>query len=156
MEFKDAIEHILKSEGGYVNDPTDMGGETNFGITKRFYPEEDIKNLTVKRAKEIYYEDYWLKSLCDKLPARVRLMHFDTAVNMGRGRANKFLQESIGVTVDGIVGKNTLAKVDRCDLKVYARVRLVYYVKIIISKPAQIKYIKGWFNRVLDVLINSI
>ena len=48
------IEKVLKHEGGYVNDPTDLGGETNFGITKRFYPDVDIKNLTKEQAVEIY------------------------------------------------------------------------------------------------------
>jgi len=155
MEFDEAIQLILKSEGGYVNDPDDMGGETNFGITKRFYPNEDIKNLKVSRAKEIYHADYWIKAKCDELPSDVRLMHFDTAVNMGISRANKFLQKSIGVTVDGIVGKNTLAKAHKCDLKTYSKERLKYYTKIIINKPEQIKYINGWFNRVLETLIYS-
>ena len=156
MEFHQAIVHILKSEGGYVNDPTDRGGETKYGIASKYYPNEDIKGMTEKRAKEIYWNDYWLKSFCDKLPPEVRLMHFDTSVNMGISRASKFLQESIGVTVDGIVGKITLSKAHKCDLKTYSRLRLTYYTKIILNKPKQIKYINGWFNRVLDVLIHSI
>ena len=41
--FNEIIEVVLKHEGGYVNDPNDLGGETNFGITKRFYPNVDIK-----------------------------------------------------------------------------------------------------------------
>ena len=52
-EFKDIIKVTLKHEGGYVNDPKDLGGETNMGITKRFYPDLDIKNLTVEYATEI-------------------------------------------------------------------------------------------------------
>ena len=44
--YEEIIEQVLHHEGGYVNDPTDLGGETNFGITKRFYPDVDIKNLT--------------------------------------------------------------------------------------------------------------
>lgn len=156
MKFNEAIEHILKHEGGYVNDPDDLGGETNMGITKRFYPDVDIKNLTVEQAKEIYKRDYWDKAKCDALPENVRLMHFDTAVNMGIGRANKFLQEAIGVTVDGIVGKNTLAAAHKCNLKVYARVRLIFYTNIVLNKPVQKKFLKGWYNRTLDVLINSI
>ena len=49
--FNNIIEVVLKHEGGYVNDPNDLGGETNFGITKRFYPDVDIKNLTKEQAK---------------------------------------------------------------------------------------------------------
>ena len=44
-EFDDIIEVVLEHEGGYVNDPKDPGGETNFGIAKRSHPDVDIKNL---------------------------------------------------------------------------------------------------------------
>ena len=50
-EFDDIIEITLHHEGGYVNDPDDLGGETNFGIAKRFYPDVDIKNLN-NRSKQ--------------------------------------------------------------------------------------------------------
>ena len=50
--FNNIIEVVLKHEGGYVNDPKDLGGETKYGITKRFYPDVDIKNLTKEKAKE--------------------------------------------------------------------------------------------------------
>jgi len=152
MEFKNAVEHILISEGGYVNDPTDLGGETNFGITKRFYKHLDIKNLTRKEASVIYYNDYWLKAKCDQLPKELRLIHFDTAVNMGITRANKFLQEAIGVRKDGVIGQVTLSQAHKADILDYTIVRLVYYTKIIINKPEQIKYINGWYNRVLNLL----
>ncbi len=52
--FDEIIELTLDHEGGYVHDPKDLGGETNFGIAKRFYPDVDIKNLTKESAKEIY------------------------------------------------------------------------------------------------------
>jgi len=132
-----------------------MGKETNFGITKRFYPELDIDKLKIERAKEIYYNDYWLNSKCDKLPNEIRLMHFDTAVNMGVARANKFLQKIIGVKEDGIIGNVTLKYAHKANLKNYTRERLVYYVKIILNKPSQLKYINGWFNRVIENLIYS-
>ena len=53
--FNEIIEKILEHEGGYVDDPLDAGGETNFGITKKFYPNVDIKNLTEEQAKKIYH-----------------------------------------------------------------------------------------------------
>ena len=56
--FEEIINKVLEHEGGYVNDPTDLGGETKYGITKRFYPDLDIKNLTKEEAKQIYYNDY--------------------------------------------------------------------------------------------------
>ena len=59
MSFNKIIEKVLEHEGGYVNDPKDLGGETKYGITKRFYPDVDIKNLTKEQAKTIYHTDYW-------------------------------------------------------------------------------------------------
>ena len=50
MDYKEIISTVLKHEGGYVHDPKDLGGETNFGITKRWYPDIDIKNLTKEKA----------------------------------------------------------------------------------------------------------
>ena len=52
-KFDDIIEIVLEHEGGYVNDPKDPGGETNFGVAKRSHPDVDIKNLTKEVAKEI-------------------------------------------------------------------------------------------------------
>ena len=49
--FDEIIGLTLDHEGGYVHDPKDLGGETNFGIAKRFYPDVDIKNLTKEGAK---------------------------------------------------------------------------------------------------------
>jgi hypothetical protein len=50
--FDEAVKMVLKHEGGYVNHPSDPGGETNFGISKRAYPEVDIANLTEEEAAE--------------------------------------------------------------------------------------------------------
>ena len=52
ISFDEIIEITLHHEGGYVHDPKDLGGETNYGIAKRFYPDVDIKNLTKEEAKE--------------------------------------------------------------------------------------------------------
>ena len=62
--FDEAFEELMILEGGYVNNPNDPGGETNFGICKRSYPDLDIKNLTKDIAKEIYFKEYYDK--CDK------------------------------------------------------------------------------------------
>jgi len=62
------VPHVLKREGGYVDDPTDRGGETKYGISKRSYPQLDIKNLTLEQALEIYRKDYWKPSRVEKLP----------------------------------------------------------------------------------------
>ena len=54
ISFDEIIDITLKHEGGYVHDPKDLGGETNFGIAKRFYPEVDIKNLTKEEVGQQY------------------------------------------------------------------------------------------------------
>ena len=112
--FNDIIEKVLQHEGGYVNDPNDLGGETKYGITKRFYPDLDIKNLTKDKAKEIYYEDYWLKNKVDKMPLHLQYIYFDMCINMGKRTAVKILQGScIGkgkkIALDGGLGPNTMA-----------------------------------------------
>ncbi len=58
-DFRVSIQKTLVNEGGCVNDPVDPGGETNMGISKRQYPNLDIKNLTQEQAIEIYKEGYW-------------------------------------------------------------------------------------------------
>ena len=61
QEFFEIVNHTLEEEGGYVNDSTDKGGETNFGISKRAYPDVDIFNLKEDEAIDIYWDDYWVR-----------------------------------------------------------------------------------------------
>lgn len=89
-----SINFVLKAEGGYVNDPHDPGGETNFGISKRSYPHLNIKALTVDDAKTIYHRDFWLPNGCENLAAGMDLLVFDTAVNMGSGAAQRLRASS--------------------------------------------------------------
>ena len=107
--FEEIIEITLHHEGGYVHDPNDLGGETNFGIAKRFYPDEDIKNLTKDKAKDIYKRDYWDKNKVDEMPEQLKHIYFDMCVNQGRGRAVKILQQAANakgadLVVDGGLG----------------------------------------------------
>jgi lysozyme family protein len=94
--FKDALALILKHEGGYVNDPRDKGGETKFGISKRSYPNTDIKNLTIEGASALYKRDFWDALGCDSLEPSLALCAFDAGVNHGVGRARGWLKEAAG------------------------------------------------------------
>ena len=121
-KFDDIIEVVLHHEGGYVNDPKDPGGETNFGIAKRSHPDVDIKNLTKEGAKEIYYQDYWMKNRVPQLPDELKHIYFDMCVNQGRGRAVKILQQSANakgadLKVDGGLGPKTLSALDGVELQ---------------------------------------
>lgn len=114
MTFDEAFKVLIGHEGGYVNDPRDPGGETKFGISKRAWPQVDIKALTLKEAKAIYYANYWLAAGCDKVVGPVRFDLFDAAVNSGVSQAVKWLQEASGVAADGRFGPRTLSAVQAC------------------------------------------
>jgi len=108
--FDSIIEMVLEHEGGYVDHPTDPGGETKYGVSKRAYPDVDIKNLTIEEAKEIYRNDYWDRIKGDDLPAGVACVVMDYAVNSGVSRASKALQAACGiVNGDGIIGPHSLS-----------------------------------------------
>jgi lysozyme family protein len=113
--FDTCFAALIGNEGGYVNDPRDPGGETNWGISKRSYPLLDIKALTQADAKVIYKRDYWDRAQCDRLPQGVAFEVFDAAVNSGIGQAIRFLQRAAGVADDGQVGPMTLAAVGRLE-----------------------------------------
>lgn len=91
-----AISFVLAHEGGYVDDPRDSGGETNWGISKRSYPNVDIKNLTRNQAIGIYERDFWMASGSDKLDWPLCLIHFNASVNCGVGQAHHWLWASDG------------------------------------------------------------
>ena len=107
--FEDCVEIILEHEGGYVNHPNVPGGETNFGISKRSYPQEDIKNLTKDKAIAIYYRYYWTPMNLELLSDPNLILHlFDFGVNSGTGTAIKILQRLVGATPDGGIGQLTI------------------------------------------------
>ena len=156
ISFDEIIEHVLEKEGGYVNDPTDLGGETNYGITKRFYPDVDIKNLTKEQAKEIYKRDYWDKNRVDELPEQLRHIFFDMCVNQGRGTAVKVLQRAANakgakLKVDGGMGPATLKAVQNLEHDRVKSYRVLHYANLVINKPEQEKFWYGWFKRALEV-----
>jgi lysozyme family protein len=109
MDFATAIERVLKIEGGYVNDPNDPGGETNFGISKRSYPDVDIKALTRQQAIDIYRRDFWDKVSGADLYPSVAYQTLDFAVNSGPGTAIRYLQRALGVADDGHFGPMSIA-----------------------------------------------
>lgn len=115
MSFDKAFEVLIGHEGGYVNNPSDPGGETKYGVSKRAYPDVDIANLTIEQAKAIYLRDYWQRARCDELPPTVAFQVFDTAVNSGIGQSIRFLQRAVGVADDGHVGPLTINAVRRLD-----------------------------------------
>ena len=125
MSFEDAVEFVLKWEGGLSDHPNDPGGITNYGISIKFAGSikfditgdnkttaADIRNLTRPRAKQIYKDHFWLAANCDQMPEGINLAVFDAAVNMGVRRAIMFLQMSVRTKPDGIWGPNTRAALE--------------------------------------------
>ncbi len=112
MAFIRAVNFTLSHEGGYVNNPNDGGGETNFGISKRANPNVDIKNLTRDDAMAIYLRDYWEPAHCDAMPEAVGIAHFDCAVHSGIRRAALLLQVTVDTPRDGVIGLETLSALE--------------------------------------------
>jgi lysozyme family protein len=111
MNFDAAFEKLISHEGGFVDHPADPGRATKYGISQRSYPGEDIRGMTLARAKEIYLRDFWGPAGCDALPASVRFDVFDMAVNSGVRMAVKLLQRAVEEDADGILGPRTLQAV---------------------------------------------
>ena len=117
MDFDTAVLHILEFEGGLIDHPKDPGGITKYGISLRAFPElgeEGIRSLTKQQAMDIYRDDYWYAAHCGDLPASLRLMVFDCAVNQGVSFAIRATQAAVSVQVDGQYGKRTKAAVQAC------------------------------------------
>ncbi len=157
-KFDEIIEVVLEHEGGYVNDPKDPGGETNFGIAKRSHPDVDIKNLTKEGAKEIYKEVYWDKNKVESLPEELWHIYFDMCVNQGKSRAVKIIQRAVNgkggsLTVDGGLGPMTIAAIgkSRVELDRVRAYRVKYYADLVTKKPDLERFYFGWFKRALEV-----
>lgn len=160
LRFSSIIPWVLAHEGGYVNDPQDPGGETNFGISKRSYPHEDIKALTIDRAAAIYYADWWERYKIHRLEDdRVAAKTLDTCVNVGPRTGIRLLQMAVKrcgkmVDVDGYIGPETTGAANKCEpaaLIVHlAELLAAYYLSKVQEKPEKKKYLKGWLKRAQD------
>ena len=154
--FDEIIKQVLAHEGGYVNDPKDLGGETKYGITKLFYPELNIKELTIEKASEIYKKDYWDRNKVESLPQNLWHIYFDMCVNMGKRTAVKVLQRAAvnrgrDIEVDGGLGPATIGALKGVELDRVRAYRVKFYVDLITAKPEQEKFFLGWFRRATEV-----
>ncbi len=152
MDFDEAFERLIAHEGGYVNDPRDPGGETNWGISKRSYPNLDIKALTREQAKAIYLRDYWDRAGANKYDPELGFAVFDAAVNSGIGNAVRFLQRAVGVADDGNIGPITVAAVKS---RSTAKVLLGFYgerLEFMTKLSVWDRFGKGWARRIADNL----
>jgi lysozyme family protein len=153
-DWEKAIEFVLEMEGGYTLDADDPGGETKYGISKKAYPNLDIKTLTITEAKTIYENDYWKPCKCDELPTSFAISVFDTAVNQGVYTAIKLLQKTLGVKDDGIIGPVTIAAAVNAtprSVKLFLANRLAAYAKLMASNQNLLVFATNWSFRVISL-----
>lgn len=158
--FQDALPFVLRWEGGFVDHPDDPGGATNKGVTQAVYDrwrrgsglaQRTVRELADNEMQAIYESGYWHPPRCDALANPLDLVQFDTAVNMGTGRAARFLQQAAGAGVDGQIGPRTLDCVKNCShselVASYCTIREQFYQALVQRNPRMQVFLKGWMNR---------
>jgi lysozyme family protein len=169
--FTDAVEIVLKHEGGYVDHKSDKGGKTNFGITQKVYEEfikrkltdaeaaTVMKNMPRGNAIAIYKKNYWDVVKGDSLPYNIAFILFDQAVNRGHVSAIKQAQSILGISQDGVAGPNFVKAINALTLikgkpedflAKYLAASKEFYKNLAKAKPSQIVFLKGWLKRVAD------
>jgi len=153
--FDQCMTMLLEHEGGYVNHPSDPGGMTNLGITKRTYDEfhgtdideEGMRKLTRADVEPIYRANYWNRCRCQDLPAGVDWAVFDFAVNSGTGRAAKALQQAVEAVQDGSIGPMTLMAVKDFEVTNIINRIAVYREQFYRSLSTFDTFGRGWIRR---------
>ena len=169
--FQRALDYVLIVEGGYVDDPADPGGATNYGITQGVYDgwrdnveraQRPVRDIEMGEVRQIYYNLYWVPGRCAILQWPLSLLHFDACVNLGRpeskipfSRSWEVMQRALQVKDDGVVGPVTMnaALVMRNSATMvyrYAWERLWVYRDLV----GLGKFLPSWIWR-LDKLIRS-
>lgn len=171
-DFYRAIDVVLRHEGGWVDDPDDPGGETNFGISMKFIREQGLraddlgladfspgalKKLTVEKAKHLYEHFFWnplaLEWVNDQT---IATKIFDCAVNCGAKRASMLAQQAAivcgqWVVVDGVLGPKSFGAINACGraayLGAYAEEMAGYYRALVERRPALRKFLRNWLSR---------
>ncbi len=161
---QDIANQIIDREGGYVNDPDDPGGATNFGVTIHTMralgldltgdgkvTPADVKRLSRDQARDIFVQHYYHRPRIAELPEAVQPSVFDMYVNAG-GNAVRILQRLLvkmghPVAVDGALGPQTLtaARIAFDDAPdhladAYGIERRNYYYRLADKRPASRKY----------------
>jgi len=156
VNFDDAIKRVLMHEGGYSDHAADPGGKTMYGITeavaRRVGYRGDMRELPIELAKRIYREDYWEEVRADELPPEVRYIMFDAAVNSGPRQAVVWLQQALGVYVDGVLGPITLARANQVDPEHLRRSCLAQRLRFMTNLNTWPSFGRGWARRICDLM----
>jgi len=157
--FEECLALVLKSEGGFVNNPSDPGGMTNLGVTKvtyegyvnRHVDEAEMRSLTPDLVAPLYKKMYWDRIKGDDLPVGVDYCLFDLAVNSGVGKAGKLLQMALDLPADGIIGPLTLRALQNRDPHEIVEQICEERIAFLQSLGTWNTFGKGWGRRVAEV-----
>lgn len=172
--FELAIPTVLRHEGGFVNDPNDPGGATNFGVSLRWLKAQglldeleieegdlthdqvmEVKGMTVTIASG-FYKQYWWDhyNYGAILPQAPATKIFDMAVNLGAPRAHRIVQSVVNVKQDGVIGPATLALLNTMNSMTLIldlqNEQARFYRQLALTNPARQKFLAGWLNRAYD------
>jgi lysozyme family protein len=162
VTFDKCYEKLLIAEGELSLDPQDKGnwtlgeigkGElkgTKYGISAAMYPLENIRDMTLEKAKSITKRDYWDRNKCDEMPQSIVAGFFDMAFNSGERNTAKVLLQCVGMESVGVINKRVLDEVFKLD----ENILLLRFIKYRILFIAQIKtfrlYGRGWILRIAE------
>jgi lysozyme family protein len=156
------LDEVIRREGGYVDHPHDRGGPTNFGITMRTLAawrgrpvtRDEVRDLTEAEARAIYQRQYLSRPGFDQIAdPLLRGLLVDYGVHSGPMRAISDLQRAACVTVDGVIGPQTLAAVAAVGAEPIRRAVLRArgeYLARLLSDPSQRVFAAGWMRRLME------
>lgn len=173
-EFNIALQKTLVHEGGYVDDPDDPGDETYKGVARAMhskwtgwelvdrhknrpgFPATLDKDAQLQEEIVRFYQmNFWDALSGDRIENQtVADSVFDFAVNSGLHTAVALVQMVVGADVDGVLGSETLAKLNAFDpgyfLAAFTVGKIARYMAIIKNRPTSKKYLYGWVSRALS------
>lgn len=172
MTFDEAFRTVIGHEGGFQNDPADRGNwtggaigkgslvGTKYGVSAASYPGEDIRGMTLERAKEIYLRDFWGPAGCDIVPHVVKSPLFSIAIHTSAPRrpitAIKMLQRAAGVDDDGDIGPVTVGAISSMEPNRLAARLQGHYLDYLNNNVDQWqRYGRGWAQRVAEYLMET-
>lgn len=159
VNFPVSMKQILRHEGGYVDHPRDPGGATNLGITRatladyrgRPVSKQEVRDLTVDEAIEIYRRKYAAAIRYNDLPSGLDHVTLDPAINSGPSRGVKWLQKALGVKADGKIGDGTLAKARGSNVPQVIQRACALRMGFLRGLKTWGDFGKGWSRRVAEV-----